>query len=80
MTSFSIATIRDLFSEVVLVFVVVGVVGFVVVSTLLVHSLGVLNSNASTRRFASSPLVIGSVAIHGSTLRILIPAASATRL
>jgi hypothetical protein len=80
MTSFSIATIRDLLSEVVLVFVVVGVVGFVVVSTLLVHSLGVLNSNASTRRFASSPLVIGSEAIQGSTLRILIPAASATRL
>jgi hypothetical protein len=79
MTSLSIATNNDLFSLVLSFFVVV-VVESVFLSTVLTHSFGALNSNASTRRFASSPLVIGSVAIPGSTLRILIPAASATRL
>jgi hypothetical protein len=73
------ATINDLFSLELLLFVVF-VVESVCLSTVLIHSFGVLNSNASTRRFASSPLVIGSAATHGSTLRILIPAALATRL
>lgn len=77
-TSLSIDTNNDFFS--VEISSVLAVATCTELVSLLFDSFTdwVLNSNASTRRFAKSPLVIGLVAAHESGLRILIPAASAT--